>query len=434
MSSRTHRQRTWLARAPGLLTLLATTSAAQAIVQGVAFLCGVAVLRSLAPAEYALYTLASAALGSIAVLADGGINTGAVTQGRLVHDDRARLGGVLRTAMALRWRFGSVVLILSAPVLAALLVRHGASAVLAGGLTAATLLVAWTLLASGIFEIAPRLRQNLLPLQTIQLRANALRLAATLLLLALSPTAAAALAATLAAQLWANRRLAALSARHADPAGPLSDNDRRVMLSMVRRVLPGALYFSLSGQIVVWLASIFASTSAVAQIGALGRLAMLLNVLVAACALVVVPRFARLAADPALLRRRFAEIQGLLLAVVAGILLLAWWLPTPFLWILGRPYAGLESEVFLSMLGAGFGLLQGVTYGLSAQRGHVMGPALNIGLSLAMTTGLLLLIDCSTVRGVLAYSAIYGGLQYLMWLVHATATTLRAAPDACTVR
>ena len=85
--------------------LISITGSAQIIVQILGFASGILIIRLLPVQEYALYTLANTMLGTMTVLADGGISTGVMSQGAKVWQNKVMLGKVLATGLDLRRKF-----------------------------------------------------------------------------------------------------------------------------------------------------------------------------------------------------------------------------------------------------------------------------------------------------------------------------------------
>lgn len=77
-----------LRRAGEWAKLIAITGSAQVMVQAIGFISGILVIRLLPTHEYALYTLANTMLGTMTLLADGGIATGVMSQGGKVWQDK----------------------------------------------------------------------------------------------------------------------------------------------------------------------------------------------------------------------------------------------------------------------------------------------------------------------------------------------------------
>ncbi|RYE13089.1 MAG: hypothetical protein EOP51_30380 [Sphingobacteriales bacterium] len=94
------------------------TGSAQSIVQGLGLVCGIIIIRMLPTQEYAFYTLTNTMLGTMTILADGGIASGVMAQGGKVWQDKTKLGKVLATGMSLRFKFALAgCLLLSKPLL-----------------------------------------------------------------------------------------------------------------------------------------------------------------------------------------------------------------------------------------------------------------------------------------------------------------------------
>jgi hypothetical protein len=133
---------------------------------------------------------------------------------------------------------------------------------------------------------------------------------------------------------------------------------RRKVLRYLLPTLPSALYFSIQGPMVVWLAATFGATRNIAEVGALSRLGMVVGLFSGLTSILFVPRLSRIT-DDRLYRRRYLQF-GSLLAVVAGSLFCAATLfPNLFLFVLGGQYAGLDRELRLVVAGAGLTLLGG---------------------------------------------------------------------------
>src|SRR5262249_3811425 len=143
-------------------------------------------------------------------------------------------------------------------------------------LAASILPIFFATVTSQLLETAPRLHQALFPLQRIQIGANLGRVATLVLTLPWWPSAVIASLCAAIPQLWGNWALRHLSAQYAESRAAPDPEARRRILEQVRRTLPAVIYYTTSGQLAIWLTSIFGRTDSVAAIGALGRLAMIL--------------------------------------------------------------------------------------------------------------------------------------------------------------
>jgi O-antigen/teichoic acid export membrane protein len=381
--------------------LISITGSAQLVVQAIGFICGIFIIRMLPTHEYALYTLANTMLGTMTILADGGIAAGVMSQGGKVWQNPEKLGIVLATGLDLRRKFAVGSLVIAAPVLFLLLRHHGASWLMATFILL-SLIPAFLMALSGtLLEIVPKLHQDIVPLQKIQITANTGRLAATLILIFLFPLAYVAILAAGLSQVWANFRLRKISHKYADAKHKPDPEISKKILAFVKRILPGSVYYCISGQITIWLISILGTTKSVAQIGALGRLAMLLGLVSVLINTLIIPRYSRLPHNKTLLLKRYLQIQAWLLGLSLCVMSLIYLFPGQILWLLGKGYADLKVELLLNIAGSCLGLMVGTSFSLCTSRGWAMNPFIPIITSLLAITCGILLIDISTVRGIL---------------------------------
>jgi O-antigen/teichoic acid export membrane protein len=395
------------------LATLLLTGAAQAMVQLAAFAAGLFVIRELSAQQYAFYTIINAALGMMTVLTDSGIQNGLLTQGGAVWKNPEQLGAVLASALYIRRRLALLAMLLSVLLTLALLRHQGAAWGNALFLTASILPVFLATVSGHLYEAVPRLHQRLVALQRIQVASALLRVLCLALLLPLWPLAAAASLLSAVPQWLANWRLRSLAAGDADPRAAGTSAIRQEIFRVVRRAMPGAIYYSFSGQLNIWLISIFGHSNAVAAVGALSRLAMLLTVFTSVFAVLAVPRFARVpAVDPRLLGRRFWSYLGALaLSCLLPLVLLAAF-PNTILALLGPRYRGLTVEAVLMAGSAAAAVLTGAAFSLSAVRGIVASPWLAIPLFAALQIVLMATVPVDTVKGVVAINLFSSAGQF----------------------
>jgi O-antigen/teichoic acid export membrane protein len=393
---------------------LSALAVAQGAVQVIGFATGLCVVRVLSVHEYAYYTIASAVLGTMSVLTDSGISESVIASGGRVWQSRRELGTVIASGMYLRRRFAMAALVVSLPVLYVMLRRLGAAPGTATGITLAIIPSFAFALTGQILEIVPRLHQSLAALQRIQIVSALLRL--VLVAAAAMAVPAAWLMSLCAgiAQGWANRQLRRAAAAAADLEAPPRKDVEAAIRGQVMRSAPSSIYYAFSGQITVWLISVFGTTVAVAQVGALSRLAVIYNVLGSLVALLLVPRFARLAGEGAALRR-FWQMEIALIAVLAGIVLAVAAFPGAVLWVLGRSYALLEPEVVLTAAGGALAVLAGSAYAMAAARGIVIAPWIFVPCALTLQLILATHLPVNAVAGAL-WLGIVTNLAF--WMAH----------------
>ncbi len=372
----------------------------EVLIQAIGFAAGVLLVRVLPKAEYAWFTIANTMQQTMNTLADNGIGSGLTAIGGRVWSDRSRFGQLLNTAMRLRRGFALIAIVVVTPILAWMLTSAGANPTQATLICAAVLLGLYFQLAMAVLVVAPLLHLEANRVQHLSLWSAALRLALILGAYLLFLDAFIALltaAASFAFQEWLLRRWLPL---YAETKASPNANDRREILAIVKSQAPNAIYYCVQSQLMVWLISVFGSTSAVAEVGALGRIGMIFLMLGSLMTNVVMPRFARVQ-EPRLLWLRYWQIIGGLCAVLALFAALAALFPEWLLWILGSKYAHLEGELFLMILGTVFWSVLGTMYQLNLTKGWVVSPWLLIPIGITTEILLIVIFDLSQVRNVL---------------------------------
>ena len=396
------------------IKLISVTGFSQVIVQGLGLLSGILVIRLLPTNEYAFYTLANTMLGTMTILADGGISTGVMSQGGKVWQDKEKLGVILATGLDLRKKFAIGTLLVAVPILIYLLMHHGANWLMTLLIIASLIPAFFAALSDSLLEIVPKLHQEIILLQRNQINVSIYRLFLTALTLFFFPWTFIAILANGIPRIYGNIRLREIASTFATETRPPDADVRNNILKVVKKIMPGAIYFCFSGQITIWLISVFGNTESVAQLGALGRLSMMLNIFSVIVATLIIPRFARLNDEAPVLLKRFLQIQGGMILLMVGVALLVKTFPTQTLWFLGKNYAGLENELIVSILGSCILLLASISYGLFTSRGWVINPAISIVVQLASIVIGILLCNVSSLLGVLLLNVFTASIAYFL--------------------
>lgn len=412
------------------LKLLSETSLWQAGVAALGFASGIAIVRLLDVEEYAIYTIANSLLGALAILGDSGISSGVMSQGGSVWKDRYKLGAVVNTALLVSRWFALVAALIAIPAGLYLLARHGAP--LGVSLGVAAILIPCFILSirNTILQIPIKLHQDLRPLQGIQLGSNTVRLLLLGVVLPLAPYAIAALGAAALSTAYANLHISRRSNLYMDAMAPTDPAARKEIMRLVWRMLPGSTYYCIQGQLTIWLISIFGNTTAVAQLGALGRLAMVTSIVAAVATTLVVPRFARLpGVRRLLLRRLFVILISLVIICCLGLGIVALF-PEAFLWILGSAYADLHEELILMSISSALSLIGGTLVSLCFSRGLIPNPAVAIPFGVLAQIVFIALNDVSTVKGILLMSAGVSASIMVFYAVYLLTKLGRVTPSA----
>ena len=391
-----HRHGQWLR----WLRLLAGFTSAQLVIQLLGFLSGILIVRYLSKPDYAWFTIANTLVATMGMLADSGISGALSAVGGTVWQDDARFGSLIRTALTLRRRLAFVAVLVVTPVFVWMLVKNHAPAATIAVVVPAALLALTLQLTAGVLGVVISLRQEIRRMQFMGLAAALLRLSllAPACLIFLDVRVAVIIGTVgMALQVWLLRRWVSKSvAWHA----PESADYRAQILTIVKRQAPLTIFYCLQSQIIIWLISIFGNAQRVAEIGALGRFAMIFTLVSSVMNGIVVPRFAR-CQDRATLRQRYWQVAAGFTLLAASLVALSAAFPRPLLWVIGSQYANLENEVWLMMLSAASSGLFVALFSLTYSKGWIVPAAISIPLEIVTQLILILTFDISTVRGVL---------------------------------
>jgi O-antigen/teichoic acid export membrane protein len=397
--------------------LVTVTGGAQIIVQGTGLLAGILIIRLLPTEEYAYYTLANTMLGVMTMLSDGGISNGVMSLGGKVWQDKAKLGVVLASGLELRKKFAIVALSLGGASLAFLLIRNGASWFTTGLIVLALLPSFLAALSDSLLEIVPKLHQQVNSLQKNQTAVGIGRLFLTGLCLLVFPFTWVAVLVNGIVRAYGNLKLMDVAYRFADRASQPDAQTRREIVQAVKRIMPITLYYCLSSQIIIWIPSLIGNVESVAQVGALSRLAMVLNLISTLISTLILPRFARLPVNnKAEVVRSFLYIQFLLGFICVGVLGIFALFPTQFLWVLGKSYSNLSSQLVLMILANCIGLTASITGNIIASRGWYINPFIIIAINIFSLVISLFLFNLSQTTGVLYYNILLGTITYFFTL------------------
>lgn len=398
--------------------LFALTAGAQTLIQIVGFLSGIMIIRFLPLKEYAFYTIANTMLGTMVVLADSGIALGVMAQGGKIWQNIDKLGLVIVSGISLRRKFALLSLIVALPILFYLLVHQGASWLKAGLIACSLIPTFYAALSDSLLEIAPKLNQDINSLQRNQLSVSFFRLVLSLIFVAAFPFTQLIILATGLPRIWGNLKLNRISGKYANLNQKSDEEIQGDILKVVKRILPGSIYYCVSGQVTLWLLSIFGSVNSVAQIGGLSRLAALLTVFSLVTGILIEPRFARLPNNRNVVMKRFIQIQivfitiGIFLAVLINIS------PDQFTYLLGKQYSGLHREVILVFGASYLSFLSGFLYKMSAGRGLIPSPAVFLTCVIVCQVFLFFVVDFKSAYGALLIGLFVSLFSYIFRIVY----------------
>jgi len=405
-----------MSRARQWIGILSAYFSTQTVTQLLGIATGILFIRILPVRELALYTLAFSVITFFNFLSDLGSTTS------LLHffHRTAKERGDFRP-------YGAAVLSLrrTAFVLGALAVGAGfplaaSSKGFAGWdvafTTAGILLCVWFQIQVSLRLLDLRLHGRYGLSYRAEMAGAGLRLA-----LALALVAAALLHAWLGVfATAAGTALAAFLARPRETADPLPSEAlapyRRKILRYLLPTLPSALYFSIQGPLIIWLSAVFGSTRNIAEVGALGRLGMVVGLFSGLIGTVFLPRLAHVTDDRRYLVR-FLQFGALLAAVAAAMTAAAAMAPGVFLSLLGPHFTGLRSELLLVVAGAGFNLLDGYLVNVNLARSWTRWQSAFLVVQVVAQAAILSVLPLSSTYGVLRFNLVSSMLAFTLQAV-----------------
>ena len=392
----THRHRKLF----GWLSVLARFTSAQLVIQALGFLSGILIVQNLSKPDYAWFTIANTFVATIGLLADGGIAGALSAIGGEVWQDNARFGSLIRTALTLRRKFAIVSVTVVTPIFIWMLAKNQAPVATIAAVVPVALAGFLMQLTAGVLGVVISLRQEIRRMQLLGLASALLRLgllAPACLIFIDARVAVLTGTIAMALQTWMLRRWVRLGV---DWNAPESAEYRSRFLVVVKKQAPLIIFYCLQGQIMVLLISIFGSKDRVAEIGALGRFAVVFTLISSIMNGIVVPRYAR-CQDRGILRRRYWQVAAGFAFFAGSLVALSAAFPRALIWVIGAKYANMEGEVWLMMLSAALAAMFACLFSLTYSKAWIVPASISIPIEIATQLILILIFDLSTVRGVL---------------------------------
>lgn len=329
----------------GLIASYASLSLLSRVVQMVtAFL----VVRSLGKTEYAWYSLANNLVGALVIFTVTGIGTGLMPMAGEVAHDPLRLGAVLASARRFRAGllfFGSLV---GLPVFIHLLLRSGCPplsiALLVGSAVVSLMVSISTQMIATPLSLARR--YNIPQWENILSSALRLLCIGSLVFLGVADAVTVMLITVLAplpavlGWMLPRAREHAVFGQQADPAAT-----RRLKKFFIIG-LPANITHLFEAQVALFIVGWLGNISQVADLGAIGRVALILQLPLAVASGIMLPRMST-EQNMQRLRKMWAASSLLSVLIGVGIVASGWLLRHQLLFLLGPGYAGLENELVL---------------------------------------------------------------------------------------
>jgi O-antigen/teichoic acid export membrane protein len=406
-------------RAREWLLLLSSYFTSQTLTQLTGIGAGLLFVNFLPVRQFALYTLATSVLSFFTFACDLGSSASLLHFFREAGRTGEPFGDYFRAVLSLRrsvFAAGTLVVLALFPWLAAV---RGFGLAEALPMVAGILLGVWFQISASLRLLVLRLHGRYNRSYRAELLGAVLRLVLAAALIAASLLQAWLAVLGTAAGTLLVMRLADSDLAHPPIANTTSHGLRDYRLRIFRYVLPtlpSALFFSVQGPLVVWLAATFGEARNVAEVGALSRLGLVVGLFSGLIGAVFLPRLTNVT-DDALYHRRCLQ-YGLLLALVALALLAAAALvPDLFLLVLGPHYRGLHHELLLIVAGSGLALLGGYVVNVNFARGWTRFQSLTLAVEVAAQIVFVRLLHLSTTTGVLQFTMLSAAVGLSLQLI-----------------
>jgi O-antigen/teichoic acid export membrane protein len=404
------RARRWI----GILSAYFTV---QTLTQLLGMAAGLLLIRFMPVREFALYTLAFSVVTFFNFLTDLGSTTSLLHFYHRASSEKTAFEPYFAAVLSLRrsaFLLGAAAVVIAFPYAAA---AKGFGRGQIALVTAGILINVWFQIQASIRVLALRLHDRYGQSYRADVGGTILRvLLAGLMVVTQQLTAWVGVAVTAA-----STGLSAVLARPAVPAeasvpGPAAGLPglapyRSKVVRYLLPTLPSALYFSVQGPLIIWLSATFSSTRTIAEVGALGRLGVVVGMFTSLIGVVFLPRLARIA-DEKRYFARFLQFGALLLAVAVSLLLFAVLMPKVFLFLLGAHYAGLDSELLLVIGGAGLSLLDGYVVSVNIARSWTRWQIGFLIVQVTAQAGLIALFPLTSTYNVLRFNFLSAGVAF----------------------
>jgi O-antigen/teichoic acid export membrane protein len=387
---------------------LSQFTALQLTLQALTTSTGIFLVWVMPKREYALYAIAGQLTGALAALSDSGVGASVLSLAGGKWPDKQAVSSVIVSGLRLRRVllviFGTILV----PLLMWILSRQSTPVAVSIAIALIILLNGLMQLSVGLLGVLPRLSGEFALAQRADVIGALVRIGSLAALYVLPFVRLNVITATVAGLIGTSCSVLVLRrivrARLPMVSAPAPADTREIM-RLTKSQIPGTIFYCVQGQIAIWIMAIVGTTSAVADVGALSRLAVIFSFVTATMTLLIVPRISK-SREAGELSRNIALALGAQAIFSIPALLLAWRLPGAILIVLGPKYQHLRREViFIVLLSVAWSIASTLWLVISS-RGWVRYSWLNIPIVLATQLVLVPRVALATVKGVLVFNTL----------------------------
>ncbi len=396
------------ARLRPLVRLASEYTTAQLTTRALAAISGLLLVRALPVNEYGYYTLFLAAFTFICTVSDLGVT-------ETLSYFRQRAAGRNRPwtpYIAAVIKFRRTVFMVGFAVSAAYLLhvslQLGKAPSVALGAVVVAGLSAWFAIKSSIVIYTLKLQQRFRAAYAVEVCSEGCKVlvVGTVWLVGLTSAFAGMVSVAIGAMVAAGIGASLLGHPMAEAGSALrrrAQRRKRLLLGQVGPVLPGTIHFALQGPLIAWLAAHYASVVNLAEVGALGRLAVIIGLVAGFTSTVFMPRLISIG-DEALFRKRYLQWWLVMLVYGATMMVAVAMLPRTLLWLLGDSYRGLENELMIAAATAVVGTWGAYSWHVNRARGWTRYQPLRVPVMVLGQVLMFVMLDLSTTQGILLFS------------------------------
>jgi len=376
----------------------------------VAGVTGLLIVNVLPKEHYAIYTVLVACMQLMSGIADLSLGHSILpVVGERAHDKRWVVG-VCTQIFYRRWMLMGLSVAIVVPYWAYTSAQHGwhgPGYLLAGLLVLAAVLL--TLRDTFMHRVLLILQHiGTLNRNSFVVNSARLLLVGAVLLVPIGSYTVAGLFAALVTALFVSLQLNRLAfGRHGIPRSRLDPQERRDVdrqtLRIVVPLLPSAVFYHVQGVITILIVSLFGTASMMAEVGAFGRLAMVLTIVDRVTDIVLFPAIARAAAGPRLVARLLLAHAAYMLVMLA-LFATSLWLPDYWMLLLGAQYKSMQPLIWMVFLTSIFANAAGFAFRTLAARGATARQSLGIPLLIATQLAYAAIFGVSDLKAVLGFN------------------------------
>jgi O-antigen/teichoic acid export membrane protein len=344
--------------------------AAQGVTMAGNLLYGLLCVRLLPKPEYAKFAVVFSALASVALLSDIGTSNSIVPLVGEKISDLQLIADYVASLRTLAQRLFAIMAPVTMVVFPLMVLKQHWSPAAVAGMVGTVLAGAWFARVGAAYGVVLILRRD----RPRWYRAQMISSLGTLALLGVfwaahRLTVWSAILINVAGIVYVAQSYYFRSRKLLGVAGRSTAQKRKSIVHLILPNTPNVIFYAVQGQIPQFLVTLFGVTAAVADVGAISRLAQIFVIFAQMNPILIEPYFARLPRNR--LKANYLGAVAAIAAVCAAVVALGWAFPQLFLWVLGPKYAGLNYEVLLILIGSSIRYLSGTMWVIHSSRRFV---------------------------------------------------------------